>query len=166
MRSVSGMRAALLSFVFTPMPETIRFIRNEVRLRIPAASKIPGWLRSIARKERARIGELNYIFCSDQYLLALNREHLGHDYFTDIITFDLSEDRGTMMGEIYISVDRVRENASTFGVSFSTELYRVMAHGLLHLLGYKDKKKEDKAKMRLKEDACLSLLLGSTWNKK
>ena len=160
------MRAALLSFPFTRMPDNIRLIRNEVRLRIPAASKIPGWLKAIARKEKARIGELNYIFCTDEFLLSINQEHLGHDFYTDIITFDLSEGKGPVMGEIYISVDRVRENAATFDVSFSMELYRVMAHGLLHLLGYKDKKKEEKAKMRLKEDACLSLLLGSTWNKR
>ena len=173
------------------MPESIRFIRNEVRFRMNGAKGIPNWLRSIAKKEGSEIGELTYIFCTDDFLLDLNRLHLGHDYYTDIITFDLSSvfdrpagstwnnGRGTrrsdlslksrlrpkIQGEIYISVDRVRENAVGFGVTFQNELLRVMSHGLLHLLGYKDKSKMDKVRMREKEEECLKKILGSTWNK-
>ena len=149
------------------MPETIRFFRNEVKFRLSGATLIRPWLSKVARKEGRRIGELNYIFCTDEYLLDMNREHLGHDYYTDIITFDLSEGKRRkiasaepIIGDIYISVDRVKENAESYGVSFIVELQRVMVHGLLHLTGYKDKTKAEKAAMRLKEDACLSLLDG------
>ncbi|MFM7193964.1 MAG: rRNA maturation RNase YbeY, partial [Bacteroidota bacterium] len=165
------------------MPESIRFIRNDVRFRMPGAVKLPTWLRAIAKKEGAGIESLSYVFCTDDFLLDLNRCHLDHDYYTDIITFDLSADipqRSTwnkarvtkskvsrsksapkkpIEGEIYISVDRVRENAETFDVSFQHELYRVMAHGLLHLLGYKDKTKADKMEMRNMEDKCLKIFL-------
>lgn len=160
------MRVGWWSFLSIPMPDRIRFIRHEVRFRMSHATKIPAWLKTIAKRERSRIGALTYIFSSDEYLLEMNRQHLGHDYYTDIITFDLSEVKNQVDGEIYISVDRVRENATTYGVSFPEELCRVMAHGLLHLLGYKDKRKDEKVTMRKKEDACLSLILGSTWNNK
>lgn len=115
------------------------------------------WLEKIAIRESREIGELNYIFCSDDYLLKVNQEYLNHDFFTDIITFDYSESH--IEGDIYISVDRVKENAMSIEVSFKNELHRVLAHGLLHLLGYKDKSEKERKEMRLKEEACLSLLL-------
>lgn len=106
--------------------------------------------------EGGQPGELNYIFCSDDYLLAINNQFLNHDTYTDIITFGLGE-TGDIEGEIYISVPRVRENARTAGLAFHDELDRVIIHGVLHLLGYSDKTPRRKALMRKKEDACLSL---------
>jgi len=102
------------------------------------------------------IGFLNFIFCSDNYLLKINVEHLNHDTYTDIITFDYSkEDR--ISGDIFISIDRVEENAKSHKTSFENELHRVIIHGVLHLLGYGDKEPGQKAEMRQKEDFCLSL---------
>jgi rRNA maturation RNase YbeY len=98
---------------------------------------------------------VDFIFCSDEYLLKINREYLKHDDFTDIITFDLSEREGRLVSEIYISVERVRENAAHFGVGFEKELHRVMFHGLLHLCGYKDKSVEEVKVMRGKEEEYL-----------
>lgn len=118
---------------------------------------LSNWLLLIANHERQQINFLSYIFCSDEHLLEMNRTHLDHDYYTDIITFDLS-DSEPIEGEIYISVDRVKENASTYGVSFEEELCRVMCHGLLHLMGYDDHSDADKQEMRAKETFCLSLL--------
>ena len=99
--------------------------------------------------------ELNYIFCDDTYLLEKNQQFLNHDTLTDIITFDLSESEDELQGEIYISVDRIKENAAKFSVDYNTELHRVIFHGALHLCGFKDKKKEDKALMTEMENDCL-----------
>jgi rRNA maturation RNase YbeY len=109
------------------------------------------WIISIITNEKAVVGDLSYIFCSDNYLLKLNQKYLKHNSFTDIITFDYSE-QNVISGEIYISVDRIRENAVKFMEDFNRELLRVMAHGVLHLLGYKDKSKNEKEEMRTKED--------------
>jgi len=102
------------------------------------------------------VGDINYIFCSDSYLLKLNQEFLSHQTYTDIITFDYSVGK-TISGEIYISLDRIKENANHFNVSPQEELLRVMIHGVLHLSGYRDKKRAEKSIMRKKEEACLSL---------
>jgi len=99
---------------------------------------------------------LSYIFCSDKYLLSINQKYLNHNTLTDIVTFDLAED-AEIEGEIYISVERVKENAVKYAVDFEEELHRVIIHGLLHLIGYKDKTASQKAQMRKKEQACLSL---------
>ena len=104
------------------------------------------------------LSNINYIFCSDDYLLTINQEHLNHDYYTDIITFDLSEKENNIESDIFISIDRVKENAKNNHVKFHIELYRVLIHGVLHLLGFNDKNEEEKLIMREKEDACLSLL--------
>ncbi len=106
---------------------------------------------SVFKKEKKRVASINYIFCSDQYLLQINKDFLQHDYYTDIITFDLS-DKNAIVGEIYISVDRVKDNSSVQGTSFSNELLRVMFHGVLHLCGYRDKTKSEITVMRQKED--------------
>ena len=105
---------------------------------------------------------LLYIFCTDQYLLDINRRYLKHDDFTDIISFELSTDPGRVHGEIYISLDRVRENAGALGVSFKEELHRVVFHGALHLCGYKDKLKSDQLVMREMEDRYLNLYLNAS----
>ena len=101
------------------------------------------------------IHSLNIIFCSDDYLLSINQQYLNHDYFTDIITFDLSE-QNEVTADIYISIDRVRENAKALGVSIKNELHRVVFHGALHLCGYKDKKPAEIKIMRAKEEGLLS----------
>ncbi|MFM7430758.1 MAG: rRNA maturation RNase YbeY [Flammeovirgaceae bacterium] len=135
---------------------SIRFLNNEILFKVKNSRKIADWIKSVAKKEKKQIGELSYIFCSDEYLLSLNQQYLKHNTLTDIITFDYSEGK-TLSGEIYISIDRVAENAEKFKVSFQEELHRVMIHGVLHLAGYKDKKPAEKALMRKKEEACLSL---------
>src|ERR1044071_3674818 len=104
------------------------------------------------------LGDVNVIFCSDDYLLEMNREHLDHDYYTDIITFDYSEE-AVVSGDLFISVDRVSDNASGLSVSFLDELNRVCVHGLLHLCGYKDKSEAEELLMRSKEDEMLALRL-------
>jgi len=109
------------------------------------------WINTIIVSEDVHLGDLSYIFCSDEYLIKLNQKYLGHDTYTDIVTFNYSEE-DVISGEIYISVDRVKENAVKFKEDFNKELRRVMAHGVLHLLGYNDKSKKEKEEMRTKED--------------
>jgi probable rRNA maturation factor len=136
----------------------INFFTQDIKFSLKNKTKVRSWLTAVAKKEGAEIAELNYIFCSDNYLLALNKKHLNHNTLTDIITFDtspLSSRRGAggeVFGDIFISIERVTENAEKFNVSRDHELHRVMVHGLLHLLGYKDKKTADKAEMTGKED--------------
>ncbi|WOI22372.1 rRNA maturation RNase YbeY [Nonlabens ulvanivorans] len=109
------------------------------------------WLEAVALSENKSLGDLSYVFCSDGFLLEINQKYLSHDTLTDIITFDYCED-DFIHGEIYISVDRVKDNAKDFVVSFDDELLRVMSHGLLHLIGFGDKTDIEKSTMRLKED--------------
>lgn len=114
------------------------------------------WLRLVAESEIRRLGDINFIFCSDNYLLDINQKFLGHDYFTDIITFDYCEsDR--LNGDLFISIDTVRDNAIEYGEGFERELARVMVHGILHLIGYDDHTKADQKEMRAKENYYLSL---------
>jgi rRNA maturation RNase YbeY len=118
------------------------------------------WLKQVIKKENGVLGNIQYVFCSDEYLLDVNLKYLHHDYFTDIITFPFSEDDKIISGEIYISIDRVRENAKKNNVRFVQELARVIVHGVLHLLGYEDYSSEQKKEMRQKEDYYLNLLGG------
>lgn len=136
----------------------INFFYEDVDFRLDNETTHAQWLLDCAQKESREIEEINYIFCSDDYLHKINLEYLDHDTYTDIITFDNSQSDGDIESDIYISIDRVRENADTFNNPFSRELQRVMSHGLLHLLGYKDKAEEDEKIMREKEDYCLSLI--------
>lgn len=136
----------------------ISFFTEDTNYKLKEKGQIRQWLTTVAKKEGAEISELNYIFCSDNYLLDLNKKYLDHDTLTDIITFSYSEEiEGSVKGDIFISIDRVRENAKTFKVKQEQELHRVMVHGLLHLLGYKDKTKQDKLLMTSKEDHYLNL---------
>lgn len=135
----------------------IHFFSEDIEFAPKTPRKLKSWVITCAAKEKASVNEVNYIFCSDEYLLRLNKEYLSHNTYTDIITFDNSQSKGEIEGDIFISIDRVKENAEKFNVSFETELHRVMIHGVLHLIGYKDKSPADKSKMRKKEDACLSL---------
>jgi probable rRNA maturation factor len=119
---------------------------------------LKAFIPQIFKKEGKVFESLTYIFCSDDYLLEVNNDFLQHDLYTDIITFDLSESKTSpTIGEIYISVDRVKENATTHKTSFELELHRVIFHGVLHLCGYKDKTKKDALAMRDKEEDCLSM---------
>jgi len=114
------------------------------------------WLSEICDIEGRKLQEVSLIFCSDEYLLNMNKEYLGHDYYTDIITFDYYTE--AISGDLFISIDRVKENASLNNVLFRDELNRVVAHGVLHLLGYGDKSEEESAKMRKKENEALALI--------
>lgn len=115
------------------------------------------WIKSAIRNEKKTLDSLNIIFSSDPYLLNLNKAYLKHETLTDIITFDYSKDPRQVLGEIYISIDRVTENALKFKETFDEELHRVIIHGVLHLIGYNDKKVKEKAQIRKKEEAYLSL---------
>lgn len=118
---------------------------------------LKSFLAKTASKEGRPIDSLNIIFCSDDYLLNINKQFLNHDYFTDIITFDLSESKkGPLSAELYISYERVKDNAHQLKTTFSKELHRVIFHGLLHLLGYKDKSTKDQMEMRQMEDKLLA----------
>jgi probable rRNA maturation factor len=120
-------------------------------------TKLKSWLKEVAALEKCSIGELTYIFCTDVYLLSINQEYLKHDTYTDIITFDYSEGGLTLEGDIYISTERVAENALKYDAAFDEELRRVMVHGLLHLMGYKDKSDKQSQQMRAKENESLEL---------
>lgn len=135
----------------------ITFFSEGIRFGLSNEEAIRRWILSVLEIEDSAAGEINYIFCHDDYLLDLNKEYLGHDAYTDIVTFDLGEDE-SITGDIFISIDRVKENAEELGVPFENELQRVVVHGILHLLGYGDKTEAQKKKMRAKEDECLNLL--------
>ena len=133
-----------------------RFFEHDVKARLKNKRKLSAFLDEVANNHgfSGKV-DLNYIFCSDEYLLEINRSYLDHDTYTDIITFDMSETENDIAGEIYISVDRVAENATKFAGSYIQELHRVIFHGRLHLCGFGDKKKQEKEEMRKQEDACL-----------
>ncbi|MBS1663340.1 MAG: rRNA maturation RNase YbeY [Bacteroidetes bacterium] len=120
-------------------------------------ARLKDFLPELFKKEKKQFNELQYIFCSDDYLLKINKQYLNHDYYTDIITFDLSEPGQPINAEIYISVDRVRDNARSFGTSLKKELHRVIFHGALHLCGYRDKTSQEEKIMRKMEEQYLSL---------
>lgn len=134
----------------------IHFFSEDISYIIKQKALIRTWIESTILNEGYKLKELNFIFCSDNYLLSINQNYLKHNTYTDIITFDNSEARGDISGDIFISVDRVRENAKKFEVSEANEIQRIMIHGTLHLLGYLDKKKEEKDLMTEKEDFYLS----------
>ncbi len=130
------------------------FFFNEapINYQLRHKTKLRQWIVEVAQQEKHDITQLNYIFCSDDYLLVLNQQYLNHHTYTDIITFDNSENDEPIESDIFISIERVEDNARTFEVSFINELYRVMIHGVLHLCGYGDKNKTEKALMRKKEN--------------
>ncbi len=136
---------------------SINFFSQSLPFKVPFPRKTSSWIKSAIKKEKHSLTELNFIFCSDEELHAINLQYLNHDDLTDIITFDNSEQTGDVEGDIYISVDRVKENAALYNTSFEIELRRVLIHGVLHLMGYKDKSPVQKKEMRKKEDVYLSL---------
>ena len=137
--------------------ENIFFFAQEIEFTLESEESVANWLLSILGQNEQEADCINFIFCSDEDLLQLNREHLDHDYLTDILTFPLSPPDEALMADIYISVDRVIENANTFGVSFRDELHRVMVHGILHLIGYEDGTDADKTAMREQESKALAM---------
>ncbi|MFK7920437.1 MAG: rRNA maturation RNase YbeY [Bacteroidia bacterium] len=139
------------------MAETIHFHSEEIDFALANELEITQWLLLLVSAKEQSVHELNYIFCSDEFLLSLNQQYLQHDYYTDILTFPYEhpEDSG-IWSDIYISIDRVRENAQSFKSSFEEELHRVMAHGVLHLLGYDDHG-ESEAEMRQQEKEALAM---------
>lgn len=139
--------------------QKIHFFSENIDFDLSESQKITSWIEKIIAKEGFEIQLLNYIFCNDEYLHQINLEYLNHDTYTDIITFDNSEKEKTIESDIFISVERVRENATKFEVSFENELARVLIHGVLHLLGYPDKSPEEAKIMRNKEQEALSYLL-------
>ena len=140
------------------MKPNIYFFEEDIKVKgLPAKSKLKTWLSAIAAKDSLLIGDLNYIFCSDQYLLSINQQYLNHSTLTDIITFENDREGDIISGDIYISIERITENAVTYKVPFVEELKRVMAHGLLHLCGYKDKTGAQQSEMRMKEEMALQL---------
>jgi rRNA maturation RNase YbeY len=128
----------------------------ETEFTLDNEGAISNWISSVIESEGKKEGEINYIFCDDEYLLQINQEHLQHDYYTDIISFDYTIGN-EISGDLFISVDRVKENAIDFNVSFEEELKRVLVHGVLHYCGYKDKSEVDALLMRRKEDEKLAM---------
>ena len=137
--------------------ETILFRNADKTFLFPDKKGLKHFIEFLFEKEKKGLYELTYVFCSDEYLLSINKDFLQHDYYTDIITFDLSENSKQIIGEIYISLDRVKDNAKTLNTNIKEETLRVIFHGALHLCGYKDKSKADITKMRQKENYYISL---------
>ena len=137
----------------------VYFFFDGVKLSLRKRSLLKRFIEGVFKKERKKLGSLNYVFCTDKRLLQINRQYLKHDYYTDIISFDLSKNKGCIQAEVYISLDRVKENATTLGTSFKSELYRIIFHGTLHFCGYNDKKESEAIFMRKKEDYYLSSYL-------
>ena len=137
----------------------ISFFKENTTFDIKSKNKIKAWLRTVAAQYGCTIGDLNYVFCNDEYLLDINKQYLGHDYYTDIITFDSREDAASSRvdGDIFISVDTVRANGNEYGEGFDKEMMRVVAHGLLHLVGEDDTTAAKQKKMRAAENKALKL---------
>ena len=138
--------------------DKVHFFVEDVVFTPPQRVVIAPWIQQVIQREGHALEYLNFIFCADEYLYQKNVQYLQHDTLTDVITFDYAEAPHTVAGDIYISVERVRENAATYQCSFEQELHTVMIHGVLHLLGYQDKTPEERATMRRQEQASLALL--------
>ena len=136
----------------------IRFSTLDVEMPLVDSQKTKAWIEVVAQSYGKTIGELFYYFCSDDMLLEINKQRLGHDFYTDIVTFPLTDCETVLSSEFCISVDRIKENAVTFGRSYESELHRVIIHGVLHLIGFDDHTDEDEQIMREKEEEALKLL--------
>lgn len=135
----------------------INFHSESIDFRVTNPIKTKRWLKSVIESEGFELGEINYIFCNDEYLHKINVEYLDHDTLTDIITFDNSEDEALIEGDIFVSIERITDNSNDFKTSFEHEFRRVIVHGILHLCGYYDKTDEDEKQMRTKEDHYINL---------
>ncbi len=138
----------------------IHFQTENIKFSLNNKTPLKKWIASVIEIKKRRTGELTFIFCSDEYLLEINKQYLNHDTYTDIITFDYSKEdiKLPVSGDIFISIERVKENAALFSKSIENELHRVIIHGTLHLLGYADKTKATKSEMTKQEDTCLKML--------
>ena len=137
----------------------INFFSEKKTFEVSQKDKLRLLLKEVCKQENAQLSFINCVFCSDEYLLQINKKHLKHNFLTDIITFDFSEKKDQIEGDLYISVDRVKENAKKYGDTFKTETIRVVLHGLLHLIGYKDKSEKEKKRMRVLENKYVSLYM-------
>ena len=137
--------------------ERISFQTQDIKLVLKEKNKIRSWIVDSIKNEGKKMGDIAYIFCSDEYLLGINQQYLHHDDYTDIITFDYTEGE-RISGDIFISVERIVENSSQLKTPHEEELHRVMIHGVMHLCGYKDKRPKDRAQMTVKENQYLGLL--------
>ncbi len=150
----------LLNFWFSFM---IRYHRENTKFALKEKRKYNNWIKTVVNhlsvvKPAKRIGDINVIFCSNSYILSINKQYLKHNYFTDIITFDYSDDI-FINSDLFISIETVKTNSEKFKTEFSHELNRVLIHGILHLIGYNDKKEDEKSLMRLTEERALKLLV-------
>ncbi len=142
----------------------IKFSSKDTDFKLTRQKVLKDWIKKILSQHSLKVGDINYLFTNDEEVLKVNQEFLGHDYYTDIITFDTSDygfpgvDEDKVSSDIVISVDSVRENAKLYGATFEDELHRVIIHGILHLIGYDDHEEEDKKEMRIAEDQALLLL--------
>lgn len=134
----------------------IQFFEEDISYKLKNKTLVRQWIKDTIIAEGFKLKELTYVFCSDAYLLPMNQQYLDHDTYTDIITFDNSEVEGEIVGDIFISIERIRENAAKFKIAETEELHRVIIHGALHLLGYTDKSVVTKQKMTQKEDEYLA----------
>ncbi|MFA6806133.1 MAG: rRNA maturation RNase YbeY, partial [Bacteroidales bacterium] len=146
----------ILQIIIFEMPISFNFV--EIKDTLSKKNKIKSWIRSVIEEKGMKLGDISYIFCDDEYLLEVNKTYLNHDYFTDIISFDYS-DKDKVAGDLFISIDRVRDNAQSLNQEFEKELYRVIIHGVLHLLGLKDKTEAQEKEMRKAEEECLKSLM-------
>lgn len=135
----------------------INFFYEDTAFELTHKEIISSWIAHTITVEKCELSEINYIFCSDEYLHQINVDYLQHDYYTDIITFDNSEEEGIIESDIFVSIERVQDNAQDQGIPFEQELRRVIIHGVLHLVGYNDKTDTEQAEMTEKENAYLSL---------
>ncbi len=138
---------------------SINFFTEDINFTLRQKIKLRNWIRSTIEHNQHKLEVINYIFTSDNYLLTINKEYLDHDTFTDVITFNQSTDPKLLEADIYISIERIKDNAKKFNLPFSDELHRVMIHGVLHLLGFTDKEESEKVVMRKKENHYLALLM-------
>ena len=137
--------------------ENIRFFTEDIPFQIKQKKRIKKWIDSVVKQNKKQTKSINYIFASDRFVLDINQKYLNHNTFTDIITFNNSSDKDIIEADLFISVERVRENAHNLNTQFIEELHRVMIHGILHLVGYDDKTDEEKTEMRKKENHYLAL---------
>ena len=143
------------------MSKKVQFFNHELEFSLAQSNDVSEWIESIVKKHKYNLQNLSIIFTNDEYLLSMNQQHLQHDYYTDIITFDYRDklDKKVVNGELYISVDRINDNANTLNLPFIDELHRVIIHGVLHLCGFGDKSDEEEIEMRKQENIALALRL-------
>jgi rRNA maturation RNase YbeY len=139
------------------MDHPIEFFSEDIEFELNNPDQVSEWIATVIEQHGQELSNLTYVFCSDDYLHQINVEYLDHDTLTDIITFNNADEDGTVEGDVFISVDRVRDNSAELGTSFEDELHRVIIHGVLHLIGFRDKTEAEEKLMRKQEDSSLSL---------